>query len=129
VGLEVLRLYTEEGVVANGQRVGVRFERRLQELADHPLVGDVRSRGLLAGVELVTDKKAKTKPDAALQLPQRLAKAGYDRGLIFRAFGDGVVGFAPPLSCTEAEIDLIVDRFRATLDDMLEIREIRDALA
>jgi putrescine---pyruvate transaminase len=129
VALEVLRLYTDEGIVENGITMGERFGRRLRELADHPLVGDVRSRGLLAGVELVTNKAAKTKPDPALKLPQRLAKAGYDRALIFRAFADGVAGFAPPLSCTPEEIDLIVDRFRAALDDLLEIKEIRDAVA
>lgn len=128
VGLEVLRLYTEEGIVANGQRVGGLFERRLASLADHPLVGDIRSRGLLAGVELVTDKVARTKPDAALKIADRLTRAGYDNGLIFRAFADGVVGFAPPLCCTEEEIELIVQRFSKTLDDVLDIKEIRDAV-
>ena len=128
VGLEVLRLYTEEGVVANGARVGERFERRLREVIDHPLVGDVRSRGLLAGVELVTSKANKTKPDPSLGLPALLSKIGYDNGLIFRAFNDGVVGFAPPLSCTDDEIDMIIERFKATLDGALNTKEIRDAL-
>jgi adenosylmethionine-8-amino-7-oxononanoate aminotransferase len=128
VGLEVLRLYTEEGVVANGARVGERFERRLREFADHPLVGDIRSRGLLAGVELVTSKANKTKPDAALGLPPLLARVGYENGLIFRAFNDGVVGFAPPLSCTDDEIDMIIERFGKTLDGVLSHKEIRDAL-
>jgi adenosylmethionine-8-amino-7-oxononanoate aminotransferase len=128
VGLECMRLYTEEGVVANGRRVGERFERRLLELADHPLVGDIRSRGLLAGVELVTSKAHKTKPDPALGLPILLSEIGYKNGLIFRAFNDGVVGFAPPLSCTDEEIDLIIERFKATLDGALNIKEIRNAL-
>ncbi|WP_374572061.1 aminotransferase class III-fold pyridoxal phosphate-dependent enzyme [Phenylobacterium sp.] len=128
VGLEVLRLYTEEGVLANGQAVAPAFEQGLAALADHPLVGDVRSRGLLAGVELVVSKAGKTKPPADLRLPDRLAAKGYENGLIFRAFADGVAGFAPPLSCTPEEIELIVARFKKTLDDVLDIKEIRDAV-
>lgn len=128
VGLEVLRLYQEGGILANGQRVGPLFERRLRDLSDHPLVGDVRSRGLLAAVELVTDKAAKTKPAADLAFPDKLAKAGYENGLIFRAFADGVAGFAPPLCCTEEEIEMIIQRFAKTLDDILNLKEIRDAV-
>ena len=128
VGLEVMRLYTEEGVLENGRKAGARFEPRLRELADHPLVGDIRSRGLLAGVELVTSKARKTKPDPALGLPALLSQLGYANGLIFRAFTDGVVGFAPPLTCTDDEIDLIIERFKKTLDDALNTKEIRNAL-
>jgi putrescine aminotransferase len=128
VGLEVLRLYTEEGILANGQAVGAYFEERLRSLSEHPLVGDIRSRGLLAGVELVTNKRDKTKPDGALKLPELMSAKGYQNGLIFRAFADGVVGFAPPLSCTKEEIDLIVERFGRSLDDVLNTKEIRNAV-
>lgn len=128
VGLEVLRLYTEGGILENGQEVGAYFCERLAGLADHPLVGDVRARGLLAGVELVTSKRNKTKPDPALKLPELLAAKGYENRLIFRAFADGVAGFAPPLCCTRDEIDLIVERFERTLDDTLDIKEIRNAI-
>lgn len=54
VGLEVLRLYLEGGLLENGKAIGAYFEQRLAELSAHPLVGDVRSKGLLAAVELVT---------------------------------------------------------------------------
>jgi putrescine aminotransferase len=128
VGLEVLRLYTEEGILENGRQVAKRFEPRLREFTDHPLVGDIRSRGLLAGVELVSSKTTKAKFDPALGLPALLTKIGYQNGLIFRAFADGVVGFAPPLSCTDDEIDLIIERFGKTLDGALNTKEIRDAL-
>src|SRR3546814_21030567 len=61
IGLEVLRLYEEGGLLANGQEMGAYFGSKLATLASHPLVGDVRSKGLLAGVELVPDKAAKTR--------------------------------------------------------------------
>jgi adenosylmethionine-8-amino-7-oxononanoate aminotransferase len=128
VGLEVLRLYYEGGILENGQKVGAYFERKLRTLADHPLVGDIRSASLLAGVELVADKKTKAKFDPALKVQEHLARIGYDNSLIFRAFGDGTVGFAPPLCITEGDVDLLVGRFEKTLNDVLAIKEIRDAV-
>lgn len=127
IGLEVLRLYEEGGLLANGQASGAHFAAGLQGLLDHPLVGDVRSQGLLAGVELVTDKAAKSRPAPELDLPRQLAAIGYRNGLIFRAFNDGIVGFAPPLCITTDEVDLMLARFRKSLDDLLNIKEIRNA--
>src|SRR3546814_14709903 len=80
--------------------MGAYFGSKLATLASHPLVGDVRSKGLLAGIELVTDKAAKTRPAPELGLPGHLARIGYEHRLIFRAFGDGPVGLAPPLCIT-----------------------------
>lgn len=128
VGLEVLRLYLEGGLLANGQRVGAYFEQRLRALADHPLVGDVRACGLLAGVELVMNKATKRKPDSSLKLSDTLTRIGYRHKLMFRAFADGTVGFAPPLCCSNADIDLIIERFTRTLDDTLQVQEIRHAV-
>jgi adenosylmethionine-8-amino-7-oxononanoate aminotransferase len=128
VGLEVMRLYQEGGILANGKAVGAYFEKRLAELAIHPLVGDVRSKGLLAAVELVTSKAQKRKPDPSLGLSEKLARIGYENNLIFRAFNDGTVGFAPPLCCTRDDIDLLVARFGKVLDQVLAVKEVRDAL-
>ncbi len=47
---------------------------------------------------------------------------------MIRAFGNGVLGYAPPLCCTEAEIDAIVERTRLTLDQTLEDPDVRAAL-
>lgn len=128
VGLEVLRLYQQGGILANGQRSGAHLAKRLAGLAGHPLVGDVRARGLLAGIELVTDKRLKTKPAKALGLARHITKAAYDNALLFRAFADDVIGLAPPLIITEAEVDLLVHRLTKTLDTVLEIPEVRHAI-
>lgn len=128
IALEVLRLYEEGGLLANGVTSGAHLAKGLEALRDHPLVGDVRSQGLLAGVELVTDKVAKTRPTAEMKLPQHLADIGYRNGVVFRAFGDGIVGFAPPLCITTDEVGLMLERFRKSLDELLTIKEIRDAV-
>ncbi|MCV9941127.1 aminotransferase class III-fold pyridoxal phosphate-dependent enzyme [Boseaceae bacterium BT-24-1] len=129
VALEVLRLYEEGGILANGQRVGAYFEERLATLADHPLVGEVRARGLLAGIELVADKVTKQKLPRETKLPDHLFARGYANGVIFRAFADDIIGLAPPLCCSEAEIDLIVTRLRKTLDEVMALPEVAAGLA
>ena len=128
IGLEVLRLYHEGGLLANGVARGPRFAQGLDALRTHPLVGDARYRGLLGALELVADKVSKQRFDPSLKLPDRIAKAAYDNGLVFRAFGDGVLGFAPALSFTEAEFDLMFERLEKTLDEVLAQPEVRAAL-
>lgn len=128
VALEVLRLY-EGGLLENGVKAGTRLQAGLETLKDHPLVGDVRGRGMLAAVELVTDKEAKTPLPAAVQPATRLFDRAWEQGLIVRSFAQGIFGYAPPLCCTEAEIDAIVERTRTVLDLTLEDPEIRAVLA
>ncbi|PJR13030.1 aspartate aminotransferase family protein [Sinorhizobium meliloti] len=124
VALEVLRLY-EGGLLENGRKAGKRLMEGLQSLADHPLVGDIRGRGMLAAIELVTDKAKKTPLPAAADPSRRVFDRAWDNGLIIRAFGNGVLGYAPPLCCTDDDIDAIVARTRKTLDQTLEDRDVR----
>ncbi len=129
VGLEVLRLYEDGGIIANGQKVAPHLHARLESLIDHPLVGDVRARGLLAGIELVTDKRNKTRPASELQIPDHLTRISYRNGLIIRSFSDSIIGIAPPLCITSDEIDLLADLLERTLDEILELPDVRAALA
>jgi len=128
VALEVLRLY-EGGLLENGRRAGKRLMDGLQSLADHPLVGDVRGRGMLAALELVTDKMKKTPLPVAADPSRRIFDRAWENGLIIRAFGNGILGYAPPLCCTDDDIDAIVARTRKTLDQTLEDRDVRALVA
>lgn len=128
VGLAVLDLY-EGGLFDNGVRMGARLLAGLESLSDHPLVGDVRGRGMLAAVELVTDKAKKTPLPAAAQPAVRVFDRAWDNGLIIRAFAQGVLGYAPPLCCSEAEIDQIVARTRQVLDQTLADPDVRAVMA
>ncbi|TQS70771.1 aspartate aminotransferase family protein [Rhodobacteraceae bacterium] len=127
VALEVLNLY-EGGLLDNGRKAGARLMAGLEGLRDHPLVGDVRGRGMLAAVELVTDKDKKTPLPAELQPATRLFDRAWQEGLIIRSFAQGIFGYAPPLCCTEEEIDQIVARTRKVLDLTLDDPEIRAAM-
>ncbi|MBA8879600.1 aspartate aminotransferase family protein [Phyllobacterium myrsinacearum] len=127
VGLEVLRLY-EGGLLENGRKAGAHLMAGLRGLSDHPLVGEVRGRGMLAAIELVTDKERKTPLPVAADPSRRIFDRAWDNGLVVRAFGNGVLGYAPPLCCTEDDIEAIIDRTRMTLDQTLEDPDVRAAM-
>jgi adenosylmethionine-8-amino-7-oxononanoate aminotransferase len=129
IGLEVLRLYHEGGLLANGVAREPQFAGGLRELLAHPLVGDARSRGLLGALELVADKDSKQPFPAALRLSERIAAAAYRNRLVFRAFADNILGFAPALCYSTDEFELMFARLKATLDDVLDQPEVRAALA
>jgi adenosylmethionine-8-amino-7-oxononanoate aminotransferase len=129
VGLEVLRLYLEGGILANAQKVASDFAAGLERLLAHPLVGDTRGRGLLGAIELVADKATKARFDPALRIPDRLFERGYRNGVIFRAFGDNIIGLAPALCCNSEEMGMIFHRIEKTLDGLLDEADIRAALS
>ncbi len=127
VALECLRLY-EEGLLENGRKAGKRLMEGLRSLSDHPLVGDVRGRGMLAAVELVTDKERKTPLPPEADPSRRIFDRAWQNGLVIRAFANGVLGYAPPLCCTDEDIDGIIERTRSTLDQTLEDGDVRTAM-
>jgi adenosylmethionine-8-amino-7-oxononanoate aminotransferase len=129
VGLEVLRLYHEGGLLANARQQAPLFEAGLRALLAHPLVGDARSRGLLGALELVADKAIRKPFDPALRLQERISQAAWRRGLIFRAFADGIIGFAPALCFSAGEFEQLFARLTLTLDDVLAQPEVRAALS
>lgn len=93
--------------MANALRVGAAFERALGALAErHALIGDVRGRGLLRGVELVRDRASRA-PAAheAERVQQRLLEAGVVVGLC--GADHNVLKINPPLCVTEADIDFL----------------------
>ncbi|MBB2929221.1 aspartate aminotransferase family protein [Paraburkholderia silvatlantica] len=128
IGLEVLRLYHEGGLLANGQVRARQFGAALDALREHPLVGDARHRGLLGALELVANKDTRAPFDPSLKLPARLFDAAYRHGVIFRAFGDNTLGFAPALCLAEDECDEMFARVTRTLDELLDAADVRAAL-
>ena len=78
------------------------------QLAEHPLVGDIRQRGLLAAVELVADKNSKTPLDPSLNSGSKVCRAARERGVWLRPLRDTLV-IMPPLSVSSDQIRTIVD--------------------
>jgi taurine-pyruvate aminotransferase len=114
VALENIAIMEEERLVERSAEVGAQLLARLRDaLAGHPLVGDVRGRGLLVGLEVVADRE--TRAPAPLATSVRLMGAAQKRGLLLgrnadTAAGlDNVLALAPPLSLTDDDVDHIVD--------------------
>lgn len=116
VALENLNIIEEKNLVENARRVGEVMQAELRTLADHPLVGEVRGVGLIAGVELVADKATKAKFDPVGKVGAQIFSRAHENGLIVRAIGD-VIAFCPPLIITEDQVRDMVERFKVTLDE------------
>ncbi len=117
VGLENLAIIEERGLVRNAAEVGAHMRAGLARFADHPLVGEVRGCGLIAAVELVADKSTKARFDPVGKVGMRLFERAHAHGLIIRSIGDSIA-FCPPMIITTAQVDEMLKRFAATLDDI-----------
>jgi len=92
--------------------------------ADHPIVGEVRGVGMLAAIEFVADPARKTRFEASRKVGARISAAARERGLIARAMPHGdILGFAPPLTMSRAEVDEMV------AISVAAVSEVTDALA
>ena len=120
VAHETLRIYEEEDIVGHVRAMEPHFQGGLRELLDHPLVGEVRGKGLVAGVELVKDKATGEAFNPALSVGPYCNQRAEDHGLIVRAIGD-MISFCPPLIINRDEIEEMLARFRLALDNTLEM--------
>jgi len=117
VGLAVLETIEEEGLVERARRLGDYLMAGLRDLqAEHEQIGDVRGRGLLAGLELVEDRETKAPANA---LGQAMTQECFDRGLSMNIVRSGRIAnclrLAPPLVASEEEIDLGLEIMDASL--------------
>ena len=97
----------EREAIKNAEVVGKHI---MQRIADWPqrleLVGDVRGRGLMIGVEIVTDKKAKTQGGAERD---RIVDLAFQRGVLLLGCGPNSIRIAPPLIVSEEQADIAMD--------------------
>jgi 2,2-dialkylglycine decarboxylase (pyruvate) len=110
-GLAVLDVIEEEGLVARARQRGDRLMAGLRELQDrHEHVGDVRGRGLLAGVELVRDRDSRAPADElGAAVTGECLRCGLSMNIVRSGANANCLRMAPPLTVTEDEIDLAVE--------------------
>ncbi|KMM84775.1 putrescine aminotransferase [Pseudomonas taetrolens] len=115
VALENIRILREEKIIEKAHADTAPYlQKRLRELNDHPLVGEVRGVGLLGAIELVQDKATRKRYQGkgAGMICRQFC---FDNGLIMRAVGDTMI-IAPPLVISKDEIDELVTKARKCLD-------------
>jgi 4-aminobutyrate aminotransferase len=96
----------EDELVANAASVGAHLIESLRAMAaKHPLVGDVRGRGLMIGVELVKDRTTKARAGAERDA---VVEAAFRRGLLVLGAGKNAIRFSPPLVLTREQADVAV---------------------
>lgn len=100
------------------QEEGTRIIQRLGELDHLGVIGNVRGKGLLIGVELVRDKKTKEQFDDRLNFGIRVGKSALQNGLILR-FDPNWMAFAPPLIIENEEVDTMMRIFAESLEATL----------
>jgi 4-aminobutyrate aminotransferase len=109
-----------DGIVRNAADVGAHLMSGLKGLAGkHPLIGDVRGRGLMIGVELVRDRSTK---ERAVEERDAVVTAAFARGLLILGAGKNAVRFSPPLVLTRAQADTAVRIFDEALGDVEKTR-------
>ncbi|HMG18251.1 MAG TPA: aspartate aminotransferase family protein [Gemmatimonadales bacterium] len=131
-GVATMRYLKQHRLVERCARMGRVLHERLRPLADLPHVGDVRGRGLLAGIEFVDDKASRAPLPRSAKFAERFAEAALDAGLtVWPNVGhaDGTNGdlamVAPPFIINEEEIDEIVTRFSSALQQTLNTLKVR----
>jgi 4-aminobutyrate aminotransferase len=119
--LETIRLLKAQ-LVANAADVGAYLKSALAALADrHGLIGDVRGRGLMIGVELVRDRQTK---ERATDERDAVVSASFARGLLLLGAGRNAIRFSPPLVLTRQQADTAVRIFDEALTEVERARGV-----
>ena len=131
-GVATMKYLKQHKLVERCAQMGRVLHERLRLLADLPHVGDVRGRGLLAGIEFVEDKGSRAPFPRSAKFAERFADAALAAGItVWPNVGhaDGTSGdaalIAPPFIITESEIDEIVGRLTTALEKTLSTLKVR----
>lgn len=120
--IECIRYVEKNNLVENARSVGAYLLDRLHDLLSLEMVGDVRGKGLMCGVEFVKNQKTKEPFDPKLKVSGQIQAEALERGLVvFQCSGcvEGVAGdmllVTPPLIITRAQVDELVDILKDTI--------------
>lgn len=122
IACAVLDYLLHHDLISRSAKMGEYFLRLLSSLLDHELVGDIRGKGLFAGIEFVKDKKTKEPFPPQMRLNNLIANIAFEKGLIVYPGGGGADGIkgdhlllAPPFIISAEEIEQIINLLKQTL--------------
>ncbi len=114
IALKAIEVIVDDGLMDRVTELTPRFEAGLAHLAEHPNIGEARSKGLMGALEAVQDKATKTAFPGQLSVSERIANTCTDHGLICRPLGQSIV-LCPPFIMTEAQMDEMFDKLGRAL--------------
>jgi adenosylmethionine-8-amino-7-oxononanoate aminotransferase len=109
VANENLKMYQKYSLVKKIQKTSKVFEKFYQEISELDIVGDIRHKGMLMGIELVTDKKRKSPIHPKKSINKIFFEQGKKQGIYLRTLGN-IVMLVPPLAISEKELELLLNR-------------------
>ena len=125
VGSSVLEYLKKHNLIERSERMGLYLFQKLSRLNRLPIVGDIRGKGLMAGIEFVQDKQKKTPFDRGKKLSEKLINTAFKKGLILyseHGVVDGALGdtinLAPPFTIKESDVDEIVGLLEETIAEV-----------
>jgi 4-aminobutyrate aminotransferase len=105
--LATLDVIEKEGLLQNAKEVGEYMVKRMADWPrKHKIVGDVRGRGLMIGVEIVKEQKTREYGNAERD---RIVELAFERGVLFLGCGPSTLRIAPALVVTKDEADVAID--------------------
>ena len=126
-GIAVLDYMKKNDLVNRAGQMGDYLAKRLSSLSRFPIVGEIRGKGLLIGIEFVADRITKKPFDPAMGVARKISQSALQRGLLVQpgsGCADGVRGdhilVCPPFTLSEAEADKIVDILGQVLAEVQE---------
>ncbi len=125
IGVAVLDYIQRNDLIARAAETGAYLFEQADRLRKLPVVGDVRGKGLLMGIELVADPVTARPPDRRLRLSERIVEAAFARGLIIVSGAGGINGvagdyvcLAPPYTITRTQVDDMLAILGACLEEV-----------
>jgi 4-aminobutyrate--pyruvate transaminase len=116
LGVKAIEIYQRRNIVDHVRKLTPIFEKRLAQLSEHPLVGEVRNSGLMGGVEIVADKDSRKSFNPKQGVGTQCAVFVQQHGAILRPIGD-TIALCPPMIINEDELNELFNRLEKALDD------------
>jgi adenosylmethionine-8-amino-7-oxononanoate aminotransferase len=114
VSNENIQMYKKYNLIKKIQKTSKVFEKYYQEISNIDIVGDVRHKGMLMGIELVSNKEKKTPIRTKKSINKVFFEEGKNQGVYLRTLGN-IVMLVPPLSIQENELEILLSRTIKTI--------------
>jgi 4-aminobutyrate aminotransferase len=114
--LATIEFIENNSLLEHSEQMGIFLEKRLMEMKlKHEIIGDVRVKGMLAGIELVTNRRTKEK---AVEIAEKVLYRCMERGLSFKVSNGNVITLVPPLITTQKQLEEALTIIETTLEEV-----------
>lgn len=117
LSLKNLELYEKYGLIEKIQKTSEVFENRIEELSCLDMVGDIRHKGMVMGIELVRDKKSNKPLTSKLSINKLVFEEGRKNNIYFRTLGN-IIMLVPPLAISKKDLNFLIDGTISTIKSL-----------